>query len=43
VIPTKQGNANATSVEQTFNMFGVPLNFLSQTRREILKVAHGMS
>jgi hypothetical protein len=28
VIPTKQGNANATSVDQTFNMFGVLLNFL---------------
>jgi hypothetical protein len=38
VIPTKQGNANATSVDQTFNMFGVLLNFLvtpNETGHEI--------
>jgi quercetin dioxygenase-like cupin family protein len=28
MIPTKQGNPNAASVEQTFNLFGVLLNFL---------------
>ena len=28
MIPTKQGNPNAASVEQTFNMFGVLLTFL---------------
>ena len=28
MIPTKQGNANATSLDQTFNTFGVLLNFL---------------
>ena len=28
MIPTKQGNPTAASVDQTFNMFGVLLNFL---------------
>ena len=38
MIPTKQGNANATSVDQTFNMFGVLPNFLvtpNETGHEI--------
>ena len=38
MIPTKQGDANATSVDQTFNIFGVLLNFLvtpSETGDEI--------
>ena len=38
MTPTKQGNANATSVDQTFNMFGVLLNFLvtpNETGHEI--------
>jgi quercetin dioxygenase-like cupin family protein len=28
MIPTKQGNPNPSTVDQTFNMFGVLLNFL---------------
>jgi quercetin dioxygenase-like cupin family protein len=38
VIPTKQSNANTTSRDQAFNLFGVLLNFLvtpDETGREI--------
>jgi quercetin dioxygenase-like cupin family protein len=28
MIPTKQGNPNPSTADQTFNMFGVLLNFL---------------
>jgi len=38
MIPTKQGNPTAVSVDQTFNMFGVLLNFLvtpSETGHQI--------
>jgi quercetin dioxygenase-like cupin family protein len=38
MIPTKQGNPTAASVDQTFNMIGVLLNFLvtpSETGHQI--------
>ena len=38
MIPTKQGNPTAASVDLTFNMFGVLLNFLvtpSETGHQI--------